>query len=531
MLVGVMRRRFFALGLAFAVPLAAASCDDQQNPRAFEPLPEEDAGADADDTDGAITGDPSKGILMEGTVIGEDEPYEGMVLVGTDGTIACAEPGDACANDPKAEGAARFNVVGVIAPGLIDTHNHILFDIFDGSDWLPAQVYQNHDQWPNEAKYKEMSDIKQCIVDDSQGKPTWCPARLDGTANSLRCEVLKYGEMKGVVAGTTSIVGLPGTTFPCFGSLARSIDTQFNGLDSDFVQTAAITPSMSAADGVCKNFASGKTKAYVIHVAEGVDDKALGEWAKLGSITTMPGCLYAPQTAITHGTALGDAEFTTMAEKGMKLVWSPASNMALYQKTTNVPLALDKGILVAVAPDWSMGGSPNMLDELRAAKKVSDDQWGGRLKAKDLVTMGTKNAATVLALQDRIGTIKKGMLADIFVVPKAGADAYESILAAHSKDVRLTMVGGKVIYGDDALRPIAAYGSACEELELCGVKKFACVAVPGGSAQDKLNQKYADILNLLEGALKELDEVRVTVGGKTDGLKFSPIAPLANCPK
>ena len=43
MLEEVMRR-FFALGLALAVPLAAASCDDQQNPRAFQPLPEEDAG-------------------------------------------------------------------------------------------------------------------------------------------------------------------------------------------------------------------------------------------------------------------------------------------------------------------------------------------------------------------------------------------------------------------------------------------------------------------------------------------------------
>ena len=80
-------------------------------------------------------------------------------------------------------------------------------------------------------------------------------------------------------------------------------------------------------------------------------------------------------------------------------------------------------------------------------------------------------------------------------------------------------------------RPIAAYGDACEELELCGAKKFACVAVPGGSATDKLNQKWVDIVSRLEGALKELDEVRVTVGGKTDGLKFSPVAPLAACPK
>jgi hypothetical protein len=311
--------------------------------------------------------------------------------------------------------------------------------------------------------------------------------------------------------------------------MVRSIDTQFNGLDSDKIQTAAITPAKTTADGVCANFASGKTASYVIHVGEGVDATALSEWADLGSITTTPGCLYAPQTAITHGTAFGDAEFSVMGDKKMKLVWSPASNMALYKATTNIPLALDKGVLVAVAPDWSMGGSPNMLDELRAAKKVSDEKWKGRLTPRMLVEMGTKNAATVLALQDRLGTIKKGYIADLFVVPKAGNDAYDAILAAQSKDVELTMIGGKVLYGDEALRPIAAFGPACEPLDLCGTKKFACVAVPG-STGDKLNQSFADIKNLLDAALTELDQARVTVGNKTDGLKFSPVAPLANCP-
>ncbi len=480
--------------------------------------------------DGAsVSGDPAKGILLEGTVIGENGPFDGMVLVGTDGVIACAEPGQACASDPKAEGVAHVTIDGVIAPGLIDTHNHILFDIFDGSDWLPAQVYTNHDQWPNEARYKEMVDIKQCIVDDSQGKPTWCPARLDG-AGSLRCEVLKFGETKGVVAGTTSIVGLPGTGFPCFSSLARSIDTQFNGLDSDKVQTAAILPSKSTADGVCSNYASGKTAAYLIHVGEGTDGKALGEWTTLGTLTTTPGCLYAPQTAITHGTAFTQAEFTVMKDKGMKLIWSPASNMALYNATTNVPLALDNGILVALAPDWSMGGSPNMLDELRAARKVSTEKWNGRLSPRDVVEMGTKNAAIVLGLGDKLGVIKKGYLGDLFAVRKTGGDAYDAVLAAYPKDVWLTMVAGKVIYGDEALRTVAAYGPACEALDACGAPKFLCAAVPG-TQTDKLNQTFDQIKGLLEGALKELDEARVTVGGKTDGLKFSPLTPVVSCPK
>ena len=515
----------FALTLAATLPFVMASCTDQENPK-FPVLPDEDAGADGG-VDSSITGDPSKGILMQGTVIGGEGAFEGMVLVGADGIIACAEPGDACAQEPSAADAARLHVDGVIAPGLIDTHNHILFDIFDGTDWLPAQVYQNHDQWPNEQRYKEMVDVKQCLEDASQGKPTWCPAKFDGDGN-LRCEMLKFGELKGLVAGTTSIVGLAGSSFPCFGSLARSIDTQFNGLDTDKIQTAAILPSRTTADGVCRNYADGRTVAYLVHVGEGVDQKALNEWTQLGTLTTTPGCLYAPQTVITHGTAFGAPEFATMKEKGMKLVWSPASNLALYNATTNVPLALDNGIVVAVAPDWSMGGSPNMLEELRAARKVSVEKWNGRLSAKDVVEMGTKNAATVLGLGDRLGIVKKGYLGDLFVVRKAGADAYEAILAATPKEVRLTMIGGKVIYGDESLRPLAAFGPACEKIDACGAEKFACVAVPG-TQTEKLQQTFEQIKGILDGALADVDTARAAA--TNDGLKFSPLTPAVHCAK
>lgn len=529
-------RRLFASVLALAFPAAGAGlagCSDNENPTFPTVLPEEDGGREGDggggvvDPDASVQGDPTKGVLLVGTVIGENGPYDGAVLVTPDGKIACAEEGTACSDDPAAEGVARVLTSGVIAPGLIDTHNHIMFDIFDGTDWLPEKAYANHDQWPLEQRYKEMVDVKQCLEDASQGKPTWCPAKYDGPGN-LRCEMLKFGELKGLVSGTTSIVGLAGTAFPCYGSLARSIDTQFNGgLGADKVQTAAIFPSKATADGVCRNYESGKTVAYLIHVGEGTDQRSRDEWTKLGNLTTTPGCLYAPQTVITHGTAFTATEFGVMKEKGMKLVWSPASNMALYNATTDVPLALDHGLTVALAPDWSMGGSPNMLDELRAARKVSLEKWGGRLTARDVVTMGTKNAAEVLGLGDQLGVIKKGHVADLFVVRGTGTDPYETILASTPGDVRLTMVAGQVIYGDETLRAIAAFGDACEPLDACGTAKFVCAAVPG-TQTDKLGQTAAQVRQILEAAMTDVDATRATA--VNDGLTFSPLTPTVSCP-
>ena len=517
------------LGLSLAtVFVLIASCSDQSNPVSTTPVvPEEDAGLDGpSDETSTVTGDPTKGILLEGTVLGESGPYEGQVLTLPDGTIGCAEPGKVCEAEPQAAGVAHVTIDGVISPGLVDTHNHILFDIFDDSDWLPKQLYQNHDDWTkdtNEPRYTVMVDVKQCLEDASQGKPVWCPAKFDG-ANNLKCEMEKWGELKGLAAGTTSIVGLPGTALPCYQSLARTVDTQFNGLATDKVQTAAILPSKATADGVCANYASGKTAAYLIHIGEGIDATALAEFTKLGTLTTTPGCLYAPQTAITHGTAFTATEFAAMKAKEMKLTWSPASNVALYGKTTNIPAALDAGILVALAPDWSMGGSQNMLDELRFAKKYSDTNFAGRLTSQDLVTMATKNAAIILGLSDRIGTIKKGMLADIFAVRGPRTAPYDTVVGASAKDVALTMVGGQVLYGDTSFRAVGSGGASCEDFDSCGTPKFLCVAVPGKTT-DKLNQTYAQIHDILEAALKDIDVARPqAIGGN-----FAPVAPVVGC--
>jgi cytosine/adenosine deaminase-related metal-dependent hydrolase len=461
-------------------------------------------------------------ILLLGTIVTPDVTFVGEVLV-EGSTITCVQSGTACASQSGAFGATVIDTKGVIAPGLIDTHNHILFDIFDDDDWLPSKTYTNHNQWTAEPRYGAMLDTKECLEDASQGKPTWCPATYAG-AGSLKCEMDKWGELKGLVAGTTSIVGLPGTSSACFGSLSRSIDVSENGLGTDAIQTSALfPPSKASGDGVCTNFTSMKTDAYLIHCGEGTDAPSLAEFAKLGSLTTDAGCLYAPETVITHGTAFTANEFGQMAGAGMKLTWSPKSNVALYAATTDIPAALDAGVLVTLAPDWSMGGSQNILDEMRFADAWDDAHFGNRLAAKDLVEMTTKNAAMALALSSKIGSLEVGMLADLMVVSATKSDPYASLVAATPADVRLTMVGGVVLYGDAQLQPAAPQTPACEALSICSAPKFLCVAE--SATNDKLNQTYAQIATALGDALVDLDSVRPDAG-----YAFAPIAPIVKCP-
>ncbi len=455
-----------------------------------------------------VLGAPSR-LLLRGTIVTPAGPLEGEVLV--DGNlITCVAA--SCAGEAGADGATILETNGYVLPGLIDLHNHVLFNIFDEDDWAPTQTYSNHNQWSANADYELVVDAKQEL--NGEGNDTY----------DLGCEMLKYGEMKALIAGTTSMQGSPGTAKSCFGSMIRSIDTETD-LPVDHVQTATIFPSSDAADGVCTNFGDGDTESYIIHVGEGVDESARSEWDDLEVIGTSDGCLIAEQTTIVHGTAFTSAEIDAMSGADMGLVWSPKSNIFLYgagtdtSQTTDIPAMLAAGINVSIGPDWSLGGSVNMLDELRYADFVDDAEWGDILDAQTLFEMATINPALALKYDQYIGTIEEGKRADLMVIRKDDLDddPYETLLRTIPRDVTLVLVDGKVLYGDQALEPLGPAGNECETVDVCCAAKFACIAETGQA--NKLDQTFAQIETALEEALGEVAD------------EYLPLAPIVRCPE
>jgi 5-methylthioadenosine/S-adenosylhomocysteine deaminase len=449
-------------------------------------------------------------LLLRGTVVTPTIAFVGEVLVQGD-TIICAAA--SCTGQPGADTASIIETKGLIFPGLIDARNAVLFDVFDENDWTPPMLYNNHNQWPSDAKYAALVSAKQYLNGES------------GSAVDYGCEMDKYAELKGLIAGTTSIVGAATPVRTCYGSLARTIDETPNDLGADYIQVSTLFPSTSAADAVCANFANASTHAYLINVAEGTDSVAFNEFGNLGTVTTTDNCLYAPQTAIVHGTALGDAQFSTMAANSMSLVWLPQSDVTLYGATANVPLAVSKGINVALGADWSITGSHNLLDALRFADQYDNANWGNVLSDFDLVQMVTTHAAHALALDAVLGSIEPNKKADLTVVSANTCTApWSAMVRAHQKNIRLVLVGGVALYGDTTMQSVAPPVPGCEALDVCGASKFVCVAESGGTASNKLGQTLADITTALTNGLADYDSMQLTQW------TFSPITPLVDCP-
>ena len=320
---------------------------------------------------------------------------------------------------------------------------------------------------------------------------------------------------------------MPRISSPCFKSLTRTITNTPSHSGSGKageplaplghkIQTSATVPTCPIQN-VCDNFDKGTTEAYLIHCGEGVDDAARAEFDKVFACNS--GCLqdvgtpnepppnYYPGVAITHGTAFTQVEYDKMYKWGVKLTWSPASNVALYGKTNDLDLAIAAGLTISLAPDWSMGGSDNMLDELRFARSWAASHYTNKLTAKDVIMMATVNAAAVLVQANDIGRLMPGFKADLFVIEGDATAPYDAILSATPREVRLVMVGGKVLYGDEQLRDAGPKLPGCETLDVCGCSKFVCVAEPSQAKDDKLDQTLTEIENALTNAVLELDSV------------------------
>jgi hypothetical protein len=178
---------------------------------------------------------------------------------------------------------------------------------------------------------------------------------------------------------------------------------------------------------------------------------------------------------------------------------------------------------VALGTDWSISGSQNLLDELRFADQIDNTQWGDVLSPKTLVQMVTRNAARVLGLQTVLGELAVGRKADLVVIGGDRARPYDALLAAAPRDVRLVAVGGRVLYGDTALRSLAQTAPACDLLDICGVRKFACIAQAGGSPSDLLGQPYDELRGKILNELNKYDEKKLSA-------PFSPTTELCKCP-
>ncbi len=395
-------------------------------------------------------------LVVLGTVLTVDHDRrthaDGAVYIH-DGRIERA----ADASQPAPAGyddAPRVRVDGVVAPGLIDLHNHLAYNtlpLWVGRD----DAYGTRYQWPRAPTY---------------GPDVSNPAQALGIA--APAAALRFAEVKAAVGGVTSIQGSPPLTRVFPGWMVRNVESEKLGEGQSIFQSV-LPATDKQLDATAPRLKDGK--AFIYHLAEGVDPVLREEFTLL----ERHHCVRDGLVGI-HSTALADADFLAWKRKGGgSVVWSPFSNLWLYGDTTDVLSARRHGLRVCLGSDWTPSGTRNLLGELKVARRWNRVALEGALDAADLVELATANPGDTLAgpWAVPVGRLIEGALADISCFAAVHPDPWRAVLGATEKHVRLVIVGGRPVYGNRALLRRAGVAHA-EPISVAGVARGIVMDLP-----------------------------------------------------
>ena len=149
-----------------------------------------------------------------------------------------------------------------------------------------------------------------------------------------------------------------------------------------------------------------------------------------------------------HCIALSDEDIKRAARAGASISLCISSNMLMFNVTAKIRKMIKAGLNLTIGTDSSASGPANLLEEMKNLRRAYQNMYGEDLDPKKIFEMVTVNAAKAFWMQDRIGSLEEGKLADILVLKARNDDPYENLAGASMKDIELLVLAGKPIYGE-----------------------------------------------------------------------------------
>ncbi len=171
--------------------------------------------------------------------------------------------------------------------------------------------------------------------------------------------------------------------------------------------------------------------------------------------------LLTSNTLLAHGVHLRDDEIELLAERGSTIVHCPESNLKLGSGVARVPDLLSAGVSVGLGTDGAASNNDlDMWGEMHTTallhKGVREDPTV--LPARDVLHMATSGSAQALDLEEAIGSLEVGKLADVILLDTDSLhatpiyDFYSHLVYSVNKhDVRTVLINGRLVMRDREL--------------------------------------------------------------------------------
>ncbi|MFW9793063.1 MAG: amidohydrolase, partial [Candidatus Thorarchaeota archaeon] len=184
----------------------------------------------------------------------------------------------------------------------------------------------------------------------------------------------------------------------------------------------AVTPALFK--DVARRTREKKTR-MTMHLGEVVDDVRYVKENFGANLTTFASDhdLLGADMVFAHGIHFEDNELKILAESKSNISHCPSSNMKLASGFAKVPQMLNEGVPVSLGCD---GGPSNntydMIREMRLAALIHKSYVNDPLvvTAEQAIEMATLGGAVAMGIDDRVGSLEAGKLADIILVDLQG---------------------------------------------------------------------------------------------------------------
>lgn len=226
-----------------------------------------------------------------------------------------------------------------------------------------------------------------------------------------------------------------------------------------------------------------KSGGYLVHLAEGragnlragaglgygIDSYSQKEFEllkdELRSIDNHAKKVAASRLTLIHGCGIDlndkdDIDFIN--ECSIRIVWSPVSNLLLYDDTPKYLLSKIRPELVCLGSDWAPSGSKHIWDEAKFAQEFAMKYLYNNMAPKNIndifLDMISRIPAQAVG-SEKIGEIAPGNFADFYIVSKGRqipkqdtltgiSDVFETFSDFESVG---TIIGGNLIFGTQEL--------------------------------------------------------------------------------
>lgn len=435
---------------------------------------------------GVIDEDASPVYVLKGRVVTMNpagDVFDNARIVVSDGKIAQILTGNQKIS-PEFQDAPVIETAGTIYPGLIDLHNHFVYNVLPL--WPVTKKYTNRSQW---AKIKTYSrDIS-------------LPIRALADSAAASRSIVRYVEVKALLGGTTTGQGIRTQVeggVSIFQGAMRNVEETG---DPRLPEAGTRVPDLGLSDEDIRSFKNSLSRrvAYFYHLSEGVPENKA---ARQRFLDLKENDLIRKSLVGIHSLGLKPEDLAFMAEKGAKVVWSPFSNLLLYGKTLDLSALKESGTLFAIGCDWSPSGGKNLLQELKVARYVNGLQGSGCTR-RELVEAVTCNPAAILGWDGYLGSLRPGALADLVVIRGTGGDPYDHLIDATENEVGLVVVHGTPRYGiRSAMQAIfTPENGSLEPIAIGGEERALYLFSPGSVLNDL---SFAESRDTLATAMADL---------------------------